>query len=66
MSVAAPENGDLALTAHRPFDLLIVDEAHHVALTAPQQAFVITSRIGKVTGLAHSEPPFGAAGDFSG
>ncbi|HUZ52131.1 MAG TPA: DISARM system SNF2-like helicase DrmD [Streptosporangiaceae bacterium] len=32
------------LTTHRPFDLLIVDEAHHVAPAAPQQAYAVDSQ----------------------
>ena len=32
------------LSAHRPFDLLIVDEAHHVAPAAPQQAYAVDSQ----------------------
>ena len=30
--------------AHRPFDLLVVDEAHHVAPAAPQQAYAVDSQ----------------------
>jgi superfamily II DNA or RNA helicase len=32
------------LSAQRPFDLLIVDEAHHVAPAAPQQAYAVDSQ----------------------
>jgi superfamily II DNA or RNA helicase len=38
------DEGDRDLTAKRPFDLLIVDEAHHVAPAAPQQAYAIDSQ----------------------
>jgi superfamily II DNA or RNA helicase len=38
------DDGERELTSKRPFDLLIVDEAHHVAPAAPQQAYAVDSQ----------------------